>query len=149
MNARPPASPVVELATVCTVARRARAAAASVALLSATASPQLWAGATVRSDRDGWIAGWDDPRSRLPVTVRVVAPRRRGGGVVETAAAWTLGEDGRGGALLHVAPRGHRYADLGLTVFGDPGVTAHALRPACEAFLRRLAAAAEHRSFAP
>lgn len=147
-----PRRPLLTLVTgeapVCSATRQARAGAASVALLSGTADPELWVGATIRRDGAGLLARWTDARSGLPVTVRVSPPQRTTGGAVEATAEWTLGADGRGSAQLRVAPHGRQLVRLQLTVFGEPGTAAHALQPASAAFLERLAGAAERRALA-
>lgn len=81
---------------MCSATCQARAEAASVGLLSGPADPDLWAGATIRRDGPGLLAGWTDARSGLAVTVRVSPPQPTAGGVVEATAEWTLGVHGRG-----------------------------------------------------
>lgn len=143
---RPLLTLVTDKARVCSATHQARAGAASVALLSGTADPDLWAGATVLRDGPTLLARWTDARSGLPVTVRVSPPQRSTGGAVEATAEWTLGSQGRGSAQLRVLPHGRRRVRLQLTVFGEPGTAAHALQPASAAFLERLAGAAERRA---
>lgn len=145
---RPPLTLLTDGAPVCSATARARAGAASVALLSGTADPDLWAGATIRRDGPGLLTGWTDARSGLPVTVRVSPPQRGVGGAVEVTAEWTLGATGHGSAHLRVSPHGRQRVRLQLTVFGEPGTAAHALQPVSAAFLQRLADAAERRALA-
>lgn len=145
----PPTTHPSDEAPAWSAACRARAGAASVALLSGTADPDLWLGATIRRDGPGLFAGWTDARSGLPVTVRVSPTQRSAGGSVEVTAEWTMGGQGRGSATLRVAPRGRQHVRLQLTLFGEPGTVAHALAPVSAAFLQRLADAAERRALAP